>query len=119
MLGGRYPASGRHVGSKLIQVDIGGHPPIPTGSSCMFFVQHVLLYFFVIVGSTLLGMSEAIHILQVDTSGLSPNPTGLFCMFSCKHILLYFQVCFGALNIAFLAPHSQTIDGVIFLQWNV
>jgi hypothetical protein len=53
--------------SMLIQVDIGGHPPIPTGSSCLFFVQHVLLYCFVIVGSTLLGLSEAPHILQVDT----------------------------------------------------
>jgi hypothetical protein len=27
----------------LIHVDIGGHPPIPTGSSCSFFIQHVFL----------------------------------------------------------------------------
>jgi hypothetical protein len=27
------------------------------------FVQHIILYFFVIVGSTLLGLSEALHIL--------------------------------------------------------
>jgi hypothetical protein len=74
----------------MIQLDIGGHPPIPTGSSCPFFIQHVFLYCFIIVSSTLLGMSEASHILQVDTGGLSPNPTGLFCMFSCQHILLYF-----------------------------
>jgi hypothetical protein len=71
-------------------VDIGGHPPIPTGSSYPFLVQHVLLYFFVIVGSTLLGLFESLHIFQVDIGGLSPNPTGLFCMFSCQHILLYF-----------------------------
>jgi hypothetical protein len=93
-------------------VDIGGHPPIPIGSSCPFFVQHILLYYFVIVSSTLMGLSEAPHILQVDMGGLSPNPTGLFCMFSCQHILLYFQGHFGALNIVFLARHSQTIDKV-------
>ena len=46
----------------VIQLAIGGHPPIPTGSSCPFLVQHVLLYFFVIVGSTLLGMFESLHI---------------------------------------------------------
>jgi hypothetical protein len=76
------------------------------------FFQHVLLYFFVIVGSTLMGLSESPHILQVDTGGLSPNPTGLFCMFSCQHIFLYFQGCFGALNIVFLARHNQTVDRV-------
>jgi hypothetical protein len=59
-------------------VNIGGHPPIPTGSSCQFPVQHILLYFFVILGSTLMGLSEALHIIQVDTGGLSPYPTGLF-----------------------------------------
>jgi hypothetical protein len=53
-------------GGGLIQVDIGGHPPIPTGSSCPFFIQHVFLYCFIIVSSTLLGLSEASHILQVD-----------------------------------------------------
>jgi hypothetical protein len=74
----------------LIQLVIGGHPLIPTGTSCSFLVQHVLLYFFVIVGSTLLGLYESIHIFQVDIGGLSPNPIGLFCMFSCQHILLYF-----------------------------
>ena len=62
----------------LIQVDIGGHPPIPIGSSCQFLVHHVLLYLFVIVGSTLLGFSEALHIFQVETGGLPPNTTGLF-----------------------------------------
>jgi hypothetical protein len=50
------------VRTELIQVDIGGHPPIPTGSSCQFLVQHILLYFFVIMGSTLLGMFESLHI---------------------------------------------------------
>jgi hypothetical protein len=75
-------------GGGLIQVDIGGHPPIPTRSFCPFLVQHVLLYFFVIVGYTLLGLSESLHIFQVDTGGLSPNPTDLFCMFSCHHIFL-------------------------------
>jgi hypothetical protein len=70
------------------------------------------MYLFVIVGSTLLGLSEAPHILQVDIGGLLSNPTGLFCMFSCQHILLYFQGRFGALNIVFLAHHSQTVDRV-------
>jgi hypothetical protein len=77
-------------GEGLIQVDIGGHPSIPIGSSCQFLVQHVLLYLFVIVGSTLPGLSESLHIFQVDTGGLPPNPNGLFCMFSCQHIFLYF-----------------------------
>ena len=76
-------------GGGLIQVDIGGHPPIPTGSSYPFLVQHIFLYFFVIVGSTLMGMSEALHIFYVDIGGLSPNTTSLFCMFSYQHILLY------------------------------
>jgi hypothetical protein len=70
-------------GGGLIKVDIGGHPLIPTGSSCPFFFQHILLYYFIIVIYTLLGLSESPHILQVDMSGLLPNPTGLFCMFSC------------------------------------
>jgi hypothetical protein len=99
-------------GGGFIDLAIGGHPPIPTGSSCLFLVQHVLLYLFVIVGYTLLGMSESLHIFQVDIGGLSHNPTGLFCMFSCHHILLYFQGCFGGLNNVFLARHSQTVDGV-------
>jgi hypothetical protein len=94
-------------------VDIGGHPPIPISSSCPFFVQHVLQYFFVILSYTLLGLFEATHILQVDTGGLSYNPTGLFCISSCHHILLYFQGHFGALNVVFLARHSETIDIVI------
>jgi hypothetical protein len=97
-------------GGGLIQVDIGGHTPILTVSSCPFLVQHFLLYFFVIVGSTLLGLSEALHIFMVDTGGISPNPIGLFCMFSCQHILMYFQGRFGALNIFFLSLHSQTKD---------
>jgi hypothetical protein len=93
-------------------VDICGHPPIPIGSSCQFLVQHFLLYFFLIVGSTLMGLSETLHIFQVDTCGLSPNTIGLFCMFLCQHILLYFQGRFGALNNVFLALYSQTIDKV-------
>jgi hypothetical protein len=88
----------------VIQVDIGVHPPIPTGSSCMFFVQHVLLYYFAIVGSTLLGLFEAPHILQVDTSGLSPSLTSLFCMFSCQHVLMYFQ---GPKRCFFGTPKSN------------
>jgi hypothetical protein len=72
----------------LIQLDIGAHPPIPTGSLCLFFIQHIFLNYFIIVSSTLLGLSEASRILQVDTGGLSPNPTNIFCMFSCHHILL-------------------------------
>ena len=39
-------------GGGLIQMDIGGHPPIPTNSSCQFLVQHVLMYLFVSVCST-------------------------------------------------------------------
>jgi hypothetical protein len=88
-------------------VDIGGHPHVPTGSSCQLLVRHVLLYLFVIVGPTLLGLSEALHIFHVDTGGLSPNPTDLFCMFSCQHILLYFQGHFGALNSFILARHND------------
>jgi hypothetical protein len=64
--------------------------------------------------STLLALCESPHILQVDTGGLSPNPTVLFCMFSCQHMLLYFQGHFGALNIVFLAHHSQTIEKLEF-----
>ena len=74
----------------LIQVDIGGHPPIPTGSSYQFLVHCVLLYLFVIVGSTLLGFSEAVHIFQVETGSFTPNPTGLVLNFSFQHIFLYF-----------------------------
>jgi hypothetical protein len=97
----------------FIQVDIGGHPPIPTGSSCLFFIQHIFLYCFIIVNSTLLGFSKASqYILQVDMGGLSPNPTSLFCIFSCQHILLYFQGCFGPLNIVFFTCHNETIDVV-------
>jgi hypothetical protein len=96
----------------MIQLDIGGHPPIPTGSSCPFLVQHILLYFFVIVGSTFMGLYKALHIFQVDTGGLSPNPTGLFYMFSCQHILLYFQGRFGALNSVFLDIHRTIVDRV-------
>ena len=96
----------------MIQVDIGGHPPIPTGSLSLFFVHHVILYYFVVVSSTLLGLYEVAHILQVDTGGLSPNPTGLFCMFSCQHILLYLQGRFGVLNNFFLDHHNQIVDRV-------
>jgi hypothetical protein len=99
-------------GGGLIQVDISGHPPIPSGSSCSFFVHNVLLYCFVIMSSTLLGLFEAPHILQVDTGDLSPNPTDIFCMFSCQHILMYFQGHFGALNVVFLARHSQIVGKV-------
>jgi hypothetical protein len=84
-------------------VDIGGHPPIPTGSSCQFLIQHFLLYFFVIVGSILLRLFEALHIFRVDTGGLPPNSTGLFFMFSFQHIFFYFQGNFGALNSVILA----------------
>jgi hypothetical protein len=101
-------------GGGLIQVDIGGHPPVPTSSSCHFLVQHVLLYLFVIVGSTLSGLFESLHIFQVYSGGLPPNPTGLFCMFSCQHILVYFQGHFGALNSVFLARHNQIVDRVKF-----
>ena len=93
-------------------MDIGGHPPVPTSSSCQFLVQHILLYFFVIVVSTLLGLSQALHIFEADTGGLPPNPTGLFCMFSCQHILMYFEGRFGALNNVFLDNHNQIVDRV-------
>jgi hypothetical protein len=107
-----YHWQGKNIFSIMIQVDIGGHPPVPTGSSCQFLVQHVLLYFFVIVGSTFLGLSESLHIFQVDTGGLPPNPADLFCIFLCQHILLYFQGCFGPLNSVFLAHHSQIVDTI-------
>jgi hypothetical protein len=91
-------------------MDIGGHPPIPTDSYCQFLVQHVLLYFFVIMGSTLMGPPEALHIFQVDIGGLSHNPTGLFFMLTFQHNLLYFQGRFGFLNNVFLSRHRQTVD---------
>jgi hypothetical protein len=84
-----------------------------------FLVQHVLLYFFVILGSTLLGMFETQHIFQVDISCLSYNPIGLFCMFSCQHILLHFEGLFGAINDKFLSLHSQNVDRVKVWQCNV
>jgi len=71
-------------------VDIGGHQPVPSGSSYHFLVEHVLLYFFLIVGSTLMGLSKALQIFQVDIGGLSPNPNGLFWDFSCQYIFVYF-----------------------------
>ena len=104
--------------SFLIQVDISGHPPIPTRSSWQFLVQHVLLNFYVIVGSTLLGLFEALHIFLVDTGGLPLKPTSLFFMFSSQHILLYFQGHFGALNSIILAHHGQIVDGVTVWQHN-
>jgi hypothetical protein len=97
--------------------DLGGYWWPPTYSNWLLLtilVQEVIIYFFVMVVSTLSGLFEAPHILQVDTSGLPPNSNDLFCMFSCQHILLYFQGCFGALNNVFLAFHSQTINEVIF-----
>jgi hypothetical protein len=72
------------------------------------------MYFFVIVGYILLGLSESLHIFQVETGGCPPNPTGLFWMFSGQHIFLYFQGRFGALNSVFLDFHSQIVDGVRF-----
>jgi hypothetical protein len=63
---------------KLIQVDIGGHPPIPIGSPLQVLLKHGLLYFFVIVGSTLLGLSKALHNFQMDIGGRPPNLTRLF-----------------------------------------
>jgi hypothetical protein len=62
-------------------VDIGGYPPIPTGTCCKFLVQHVLLYFFAIEGSALLSLYGSLHIFHVDIGSLPPNPTGLFCTF--------------------------------------
>jgi hypothetical protein len=94
-------------------VDPGGYWWPPTYSNWILLsvlVQHVLLYFFVIVGSTLPGRYEIIHIFQVDTGGLPSNLTFLFCIFSCQDILVYFQGRFGALNNGFLAPHSQNVD---------
>jgi hypothetical protein len=95
-----------------IQMDIGGHPTIPTSSLCPFFAQHVFLYYSIIVSSTLLGLSKASHILQVDTSGLLPNPASIFCMLSYHHILLYIQSCFETLNVVFFTRHIQNVDKV-------
>jgi hypothetical protein len=87
--------------SGMIHVDIGGHPPIPTIFSSLFLFQHILLYFFVTVGYTLIRVSKYLHIFQVDTASLSPNLTRLFCIFSCQHIFLYFEDRFGSLNNVF------------------
>ena len=103
---------------RLIQVDISGHPYIPTDSSWHFLAWHILLYFFVIVGSTLLGLSEALHSFQVEIGGFPPNPTCLFWKFSCQYIFLYFEGCFGALNNVFLARHRQNVDRVRVLWCN-
>jgi hypothetical protein len=97
-------------------VDPSGYWWPPTYSNWILLsvlVQHILLYFFVIVGSTLPGRYEIIHIFQVDTGGLPSNLTFLFCIFSCQDILVYFQGRFGALNNGFLSPHSQNVDIVI------
>jgi hypothetical protein len=95
-------------GGGLIQVDIGGHPPIPTGSFCRFLVQHVLLYFFVIMGSTLLGLSGSLHIFQVDIGGLPPNPTVLFCMyFMSAHLVVLLGPFWGPKQCYFGVPQSN------------
>jgi hypothetical protein len=62
------------------------------------------------VGSTLVGLSEALYNFQVDIGRRLPNPTGLFGMFSCQYIFLYFQGHFGALNNVFLVFHNQIVD---------
>jgi hypothetical protein len=72
-------------GGGLIQVDIGGHPPIPTGSSCLFLVQHVLLYLFVIVGSTLLGL-------------LNPYTSSRWILVASHLIQLAYFVCFHVIT---------------------
>jgi hypothetical protein len=90
---------------------------IPIGSFKQFSVQHVSVkwgHFFVIVGFHLWSCPEALHSIQVDIGGGPPIPTSLCWMFSCQYIFVYFQGHFGALNIVFLAFHSQTIDKVIF-----
>jgi hypothetical protein len=105
-------------GGGLIQVDIGGHPPVPNSnwliltvfSSTHFSVMGTFLCNcgFCTYGAVL----ESLHNIQVDIGGLPPIPTGLFWNFSCQYIFLYFQGHFGALNNVFLACHSQTIDEV-------
>ena len=77
-------------------MDIDGHPPNPTLSSCQFLVQRILMYFFVIVGSTLPGLFEALHIFQVDIGGHPPVSTGSSCQFLVQHVLLYFYVIVGS-----------------------
>jgi hypothetical protein len=94
-------------------VDLGGYWWPPTYSNWLLLsilIMHVLLYFFVIVGSTPLGLYEALHIFQVETGGRPPNPTSLFWKFSCQHIFVYFHGRFGALNSVVFACHSQTVD---------
>jgi hypothetical protein len=89
-------------------VDIGGHPPIQTRSSCQFLVQRVLLYFFVIVGSTLSRMSEGLQIFQVDTGGLPPNPTGLFFyFFMSSHLVVLPGPFWGPKQCFFGMPQSN------------
>jgi hypothetical protein len=82
-------------GGGLIQVDIGGHPPVPTGSSYHFLVQHILMYFFVIMSSTLLGLFEALHIFQVDIGGLPPKQTRLFVCFHVSTSCCTFKAVLG------------------------
>jgi len=101
----------------MIHVDIGGQPPIPTDSSFQFLVQHILMYFFVIVGYTLLGLFEALHIFQVETGVRPPNPTGLFWKFLCQHNFLYLQGYFEALNsVFFCMPQSNYRQSEILME---
>jgi hypothetical protein len=105
-------------GGGLIQVDIGGHPPVPNSNWLILTVFSSTR--FSVMGTFLCncgflhlrGCPEALHNIQVDIGGHPPIPTGLFWNFSCQYIFLYFQGHFGALNNVFLAFHSQTVDRV-------
>jgi hypothetical protein len=104
----------------MIQVDIGGHPPVPNSnwliltvfSSTRFSVMGTLLcnYGFCTSEACL----ESLHNIQVDIGGHPSSPTGLFWQFSSQYIFLYFWGRFEALNNIFWAFHSQTIDEVKF-----
>ena len=101
----------------MIQVDIGGHPPIPFAPTpsilAAFHIQHNLLF---------LAGFEVLHsrshfgglIIQVDNGGHPPipfePPSPILSVFQFRHNLLFlaifrvpnFQIRFEALNDIFL-----------------
>jgi hypothetical protein len=103
-------------GGGLIQVDIGGHPPVPNSnwliltvfSSTCFSVMGTLLCNYGFCTSEVVlkpyttsrWILVAAHLVQL----------AYFGQFSSQYIFLYFWGCFEALNNIFWACHSQTID---------
>jgi hypothetical protein len=83
-------------GGGLIQVDIGGHPPVPNSNWLILTVFSSTR--FSVMGTflcncgfcTYWGCLESLHNIQVDIGGRPPIPTSLFWKFSCQYIFMYF-----------------------------